>query len=98
MIGNRQGLAALLAGALAASALSATANAQTTPPTPAPPVAAVNPCTGADEAKCGTIAACAWLPGYKVKGAPDVPGYCRTAPKPLTARRPGDLAAPAVKQ
>jgi hypothetical protein len=61
--------------------------AQTTA-SPTPPVA--NACTGVAESACPAIPGCVWLPGYKVKGGTDVQGYCRTAPKPLTSRRPGD--------
>ncbi len=93
------GLFALVAGAVVVGHV-ATGHAQTAaspPPATPAPQAVVNPCLGVEEAKCGTVQGCVWLPGYKVKDAPDVVGYCRTAPKPLTARRPGD-AAPAVKQ
>jgi hypothetical protein len=90
--------------AIALTALAAGAAHAQTPPAPAaaPPAApppTANACMGLDQAKCPTISGCAWLPGYKVKGGTDVPGYCRTAPKPLTARRPGDPAAsaPATK-
>jgi hypothetical protein len=97
---NHIGIAALMASTLAL--LSVPALAQTAPaPTPPPLEAVVNPCTGTDEAKCGTLAACTWLPGFKIQGAADVPGYCRTAPKSLTARRPdasAPAAPPAVKQ
>ena len=72
-------------------AMAGNASAQTPPAAPVAP-AVVNPCLGVEEAKCGTVQGCVWLPGYKVKDAPDVVGYCRTAPKPLTARRPGDAA------
>ncbi len=95
---NRIGITAVMASTLAVVSLPALA--QTTAPAPAPPLeAAVNPCTGSDEAKCGTLATCTWLPGFKIQGAADVPGYCRTAPKSLTARRPSETApaAPAVK-
>ena len=82
-------LSAVVAGHVV---LAGSAWAQT-PPAATPVVpAVVNPCTGVEEGKCGTVPGCVWLPGYKIKGAPDVVGYCRTAPKPLTARRPGDPA------
>ena len=44
-------------------------------------------CTSKPETECGATAGCAWLPGYKVANGAEVPGYCRAAPKPLTARR-----------
>jgi hypothetical protein len=93
-ISLRAPVAAFCAAAMLV-ALTATASAQTTAPAPSTPAA--NPCTNVDEAKCPTVAGCIWLPGFKVKGAADVPGYCRTAPKPLTTRRTGD-PAPAAKQ
>jgi hypothetical protein len=72
------------------TAFSMSAVAQTTAATPP---AAPNPCTGIAESACPTVAGCVWLPGYKVKGGTDMLGYCRTAPKPLTSRKPGDPAA-----
>ena len=60
------------------------------------PQAALSPCTGVAEAKCATVTGCVWLPGYKIKNAPDVAGYCRPAPKSLSARRPGVTAVPAA--
>jgi hypothetical protein len=98
MLRIRIGITAVMASTLAVLSLPALAQ---TASAPAPtPDAAANPCTGTDEAKCGTLATCTWLPGFKIKGAADVPGYCRTAPKSLTARRPDGTApaAPAVKQ
>ncbi len=94
MISNRHFIGATLALAAVGLGIAATAHAQT-PPAPTPPAAAASPCLNVDEAKCPTVAGCVWLPGFKIKGAPDVAGYCRTAPTPLTARRPGD---PAPKQ
>jgi hypothetical protein len=63
----------------------------------AAPVAAPtpSPCTDLPEAECGGMAGCVWLPGYKVATGATVMGYCRPAPKPLTARRgPGSPATP----
>ena len=51
---------------------------------PAPPP---NPCLNKVEADCGAVTGCVWLPGYKVASGAEVAGYCRPAPKPLTARR-----------
>ena len=79
----------LVAAVLASAIGMGSAVAQTTAP-PAVPQAAPNPCTSVPEGKCGTVAGCVWLPGYKVKGGPDVQGYCRLAPKPLSSRRTGD--------
>lgn len=45
-------------------------------------------CTNLPEADCATVSGCVWLQGYPVPGGNDVKGYCRPAPKPLTARRP----------
>lgn len=45
-------------------------------------------CTNVSESDCTSTAGCVWLPGYPVPGGIDVKGYCRPAPKPLTARRP----------
>jgi hypothetical protein len=45
-------------------------------------------CTPLLEAGCVANTACVWLPGYKVANGTEVPGYCRTAPKPLTRRVP----------
>ena len=44
-------------------------------------------CTNQPEADCATVSGCVWLPGYPVPGGTEVKGYCRPAPKPLTARR-----------
>jgi hypothetical protein len=57
--------------------------------------AAASACTGVVEADCGTTAGCVWLPGFKVPTGEEVKGYCRPAPKPLTARRPPGVAPPA---
>ncbi len=54
---------------------------------PVPPLAA-SPCAKLPETECGSTTGCVWLPGFKVAGGAEVPGYCRPAPKPLTARRP----------
>lgn len=51
-------------------------------------------CTGKLETDCGVTAGCAWLPGYKVANGVEVPGYCRAAPKPLSARRGSQLSKP----
>ena len=51
-------------------------------------------CTGKAETDCGATAGCAWLPGYKVANGVEVPGYCRAAPKPLTAKRGSQLTKP----
>lgn len=53
---------------------------------PAPP-ATPSPCTDLPEPDCAALAGCVWLPGYKVATGATVMGYCRPAPKPLTARR-----------
>lgn len=54
-----------------------------------------SPCTDLPEADCGGVAGCVWLPGYKVATGATVMGYCRPAPKPLTARRkPGVATEP----
>ena len=61
--------------------------AQETKPAPAPQTAA-STCAKLPETECGSTTGCVWLPGYKVAGGAEVAGYCRPAPKPLTARRP----------
>jgi hypothetical protein len=61
--------------------------AETAPVPPTSPVAA-SPCAKLPETECGSTTGCVWLPGYKVAGGAEVAGYCRPAPKPLTARRP----------
>jgi hypothetical protein len=96
MLRNRIGITAVMASTLAVLSLPVLAQTAQAPT----PEAVANPCTGSDEAKCGTLATCTWLPGFKIKGAADVPGYCRTAPKSLSARRQDGTApaAPAVKQ
>jgi hypothetical protein len=66
-------------------------------PKPATDVAPANPCVDLAEPECGGIAGCVWLPGYEVASGAKVAGYCRPAPKPLTARRP-PVAAPAGEQ
>jgi hypothetical protein len=50
-------------------------------------------CAPLVETDCVANTACVWLPGYKVASGQEVVGYCRPAPKPLTARRP-PAAAP----
>jgi hypothetical protein len=68
------------------------ASAQVPPPAAAPSTPVVDPvaatCQPLAEAECSTNTTCVWLPGYKVANGTEVPGYCRAAPKPLTARRP----------
>ena len=51
---------------------------------PTPPA---NACANQIEADCATATGCVWLPGYTVAGGSQVKGYCRPAPKALTARR-----------
>jgi hypothetical protein len=85
--------------AVAAGVAGHVASAQDQKPAePAPAAEApANPCLNMVEAECGGIAGCVWLPGYVVASGAEVKGYCRPAPKPLTARRrPG--AAPAAEQ
>jgi hypothetical protein len=53
----------------------------------ASPTAPVNACADLPEGQCVGIEGCVWLPGFKVANGTEVPGYCRPAPKPLTARR-----------
>lgn len=81
----------LVAGFAAAASLTGVATAQNTPP-PAT-TGPVSACTSLPEADCTTVAGCVWLPGYKVASGEEVKGYCRPAPKPLTARRPPAPAA-----
>ena len=88
------GLVALVA--LTSVGLTGTAVQRLQAQTPPAPTV-ISACTGIDEASCGRIDGCTWLPGFKVQGASDVQGYCRPAPRSLKARRgagPGD-AAPA---
>ena len=86
----------LIALALAAGASFAAhvAPAQVTKPAAAAPEAAqvaapaaAPVCLNLAEADCGAASGCVWLPGYEVAGGQKVAGYCRPAPKPLTARR-----------
>lgn len=64
-------------------------------PEPVAAPAAPSPCTDLIEADCTNMAGCVWLPGYKVATGATVMGYCRAAPKPLTARRgPAAQGAP----
>lgn len=74
----------LVTAAVTAASL---APAQENKPAPAPQVAA-STCANLPENECGSTGGCVWLPGYKVAGGAEVAGYCRPAPKPLTARRP----------
>jgi hypothetical protein len=71
----------------ATAAVAQTAN----PAPPAPTADAAKPvdaCLGLTaQDPCIAVSACAWLPGYPVPGGTDIPGTCRTKPKPLTARR-----------
>lgn len=84
--------------ATAAGVALAQDNNQPTPPTTAAPVVP-SPCTDLVEAECGNLAGCVWLPGYKVATGATVTGYCRPAPKPLTARRgPTAPVAPGAPQ
>jgi hypothetical protein len=85
-----------LAIAAAASLAAHVAPAQDTKPAPAPApdaaaaaaaTALAAACMKLPEADCGATSGCVWLPGYKVASGEEVPGYCRSAPKPLTARR-----------
>ena len=73
----------IILGFLAAGGI-ACAVAQEQPPGAAPP----NPCLNKVEGQCGAVAGCVWLPGYKVASGAEVAGYCRPAPKSLSARRP----------
>ena len=86
----------VMALALAAAAILAAhvAPAQETKPAAEPaaaavtaPVATAQSCANLPEADCGAASGCVWLPGYKVASGETVAGYCRPAPKPLTARR-----------
>ena len=56
-------------------------------PTAAAPATPAAECAKLAEADCGGTSGCVWLPGYKVASGEAVAGYCRPAPKPLTARR-----------
>jgi hypothetical protein len=56
-------------------------------PAAPPAVQVVTPCDNADEGVCGRTPGCVWLPGYKVQGGQDVPGFCRPAPRPIQSRR-----------
>ena len=68
---------------VAAGIAAAVAVAQEQPAGAAPP----NPCLNKVEGQCGAVAGCVWLPGYKVANGAEVAGYCRPAPKSLSARR-----------
>jgi len=47
-------------------------------------------CAKLPEADCAAKAGCSWLPGFKVAGGAEVPGYCRPAPRSIKARRPSE--------
>jgi hypothetical protein len=93
----RKSLIAL--GFIAAACVAAgLAVAQDKAPAPAVPAAGVpvaSVCTNLPETDCGTTSGCVWLPGYKVATGEEIKGYCRPAPKPLTARRPPGAASAA---
>jgi hypothetical protein len=56
--------------------------------TAAPPASA-NVCANLKEVECNGKRGCSWLPGYRIAGGAEVPGYCRPAPRSINARRPG---------
>jgi hypothetical protein len=90
---NRLIAVGFVIAATAAGVALAQDNNQPAPPAAAPVIP--SPCTDLVEAECTNLAGCVWLPGYKVATGATVMGYCRAAPKPLTARRgPGAPAAP----
>lgn len=67
------------------------ANAQQQPNAPGSTTespAAANVCAKLSEADCAAKEGCSWLPGFKVAGGAEVPGYCRPAPRSINARRP----------
>ena len=91
---NRLIAVGFVIAATAAGVALAQDNNQPAPPPAAAPIIP-SPCTDLVEAECTNLAGCVWLPGYKVATGATVLGYCRAAPKPLTARRgPGAPAAP----
>ena len=50
-------------------------------------------CKSKPESECGATEGCVWIAGYRVANGQQVPGYCRPAPKDLTAKR-GSQAQP----
>lgn len=74
-------------GVIAAVGVAASIAQEQKPDAAASPTAPVNACTNLPEGQCVGIEGCVWLPGFKVANGTEVPGYCRPAPKPLTARR-----------
>ena len=60
----------------------------------AAPRAPASQCMNVPETQCGAVPGCVWLPGFKVANGTEVPGFCRPAPKPLTARRPPTAEQP----
>lgn len=76
------------AGIMAAAVLAGAAYAQQPAPAPAEaPPPPDNPCNDVPETECAGVQGCVWIPGFKVASGATVLGYCRPAPKPLTARR-----------
>ena len=77
-------------GFVATAGLAGVALAQSRTPdvTSTPIQVAAATCAELPETECASTAGCVWLPGYKVANGTEVKGYCRPAPKPLTARRP----------
>jgi hypothetical protein len=63
-------------------------------PNSADATAAAAICTPLTEPDCVANTTCVWLPGYKVANGTEVPGYCRTAPKPLSRRLQTPTAVP----
>ncbi|NJM54888.1 MAG: hypothetical protein HC841_02230 [Verrucomicrobiae bacterium] len=80
-------IAATFAGATLAMAQAPSAPAGDRP---ANNPAEANVCAKLSEVDCSAKAGCSWLPGFKVAGGTDVPGYCRPAPRSIKARRPSD--------
>ncbi len=79
-------LVAITAFAFVASEALAQAPAAPQPAGPAPAEASV--CAKLAEADCASKEGCSWLPGFRVPGGADVPGYCRSSPRSINARRP----------
>ena len=79
--------AALLAAAAGIAFAQTPPGQQAAPATTAAPADA-NVCAKLAEADCGSKEGCSWLPGFKVPGGADVPGYCRPSPRSVNARRP----------
>lgn len=80
----------MVLGLMAVTGLTGVALAQSRTPdvTVTPTQVAAAACAELPEAECASTTGCVWLPGYKVANGTEVKGYCRPAPKPLTARRP----------